>query len=203
MGFLARSVSLMRYRIKDEMEGSFWDSIHEGVRRGAFKEVEGGGDIVGFGWTSLDDFTDFAFEGASYHIGDYVALSMRVDTARVPAKALEIRFKAESRKLLEQTRQRRLSFQQTKELKDRLKEELQSQVLPSIQVFDLVWNTSERVAYFGSHSVKAREQVEDLFKKSFGLTIIPLIPYLVAGELLSDNTMKKRLEELRPSVMVP
>ena len=86
MGFSARSVSMVRYRIRGEIQGSFWDAVDEGIRRYAFREVEGPGDQVGMGWTSIDDFTDNEFQGASYVRGSYVALSLRVDTARVPPR---------------------------------------------------------------------------------------------------------------------
>ncbi len=35
MGFASRSVSLMRYRVKGEMEGSFWDAVDSGIQNEA------------------------------------------------------------------------------------------------------------------------------------------------------------------------
>jgi hypothetical protein len=32
MGLMSRSVSIMRYRVKGEVEGSFWDAIEAGRR---------------------------------------------------------------------------------------------------------------------------------------------------------------------------
>ncbi len=203
MGFLSRSVSLIRYRVRGEMEGSFRDAIDEGIKKGAFREVEGSGDIVGLGWTSIEDFTDTGFTGASYSYGEYVAFSLRVDTAKVPARILEIHFKNECRKLLERSEQKRLSFGQRRDLKERLQETLRKQVLPAIQIFDLVWNTSAGVVYFCSHGLKARERMEDHFKKCFGLTLLPILPYTRAEEILGTAELKKRLEDLRPSVMAP
>ena len=177
--------------------------MDEAIRKGAFREVEGSGDIVGLGWTSIEDFTDTSFSGASYSYAEYVAFSLRIDTAKVPARILEIHFKNECKKLLERNEQKRLSFGQRRDLKERLQETLRSQVLPSIQIFDLVWNTSAGVVYFCTHSIKARERMEDHFKKCFGLTLIPIVPYLRAEEILASDELKKRLQELRPSVMAP
>ncbi len=203
MGFASRSVSIMRYRVRGEVEGSFWDAIDEGVKRHAFREIVGPGDEVGMGWVSVEDFTDAEFQGASYIFGSYVALSMRVDTARVPAKILEMHLKQESKKLLEESGRQRLSSGQRRELKDNLKEALKKRVFPSIQVFDVMWDTTRSVVYFGSLSIKARERVEDHFKKSFGLTLIPLIPYMRAEEILSGAADKASLEKLTPSIMAP
>ena len=61
MGFASRSVSIIRYRVKGEMEGSFWDAVDSGLKRGAFHELDTPGELVGIGWTSIDDFADNTF----------------------------------------------------------------------------------------------------------------------------------------------
>jgi len=201
MGLLSRSVSIMRYRVRGELPGSFWDSVDEGVKKGAFREIDTPGDEVGMGWVAMEDFTDRDFPGASYLRGNYVALSLRVDTIRVPPRILEIQVRKESAKLLEETGRQRLSSAQHRELKERMKETLKRQVFPSIQVFDLIWDTSKAVAYFGAHAVKARDRVESHFKKCFGLTLVPLIPYIRATELLPDKDQQQVLENLKPCSM--
>jgi len=203
MGFMSRSVSLIRYRVRGEVSGPFWEAVDDGVRKGAFREVETSGEVVGLGWTSLEDFTDNLFEAASYVRGNYVALALRVDSLRIPPRILEMHFKAESRKLLEQRGQKRLSATQAGELKEQLKEGLKKNIFPSVQVFDLVWNTSSGVVYFGTHSTRVRERMEDHFKKCFGLTLIPLIPYIRAEEILGDASRRGLLEDLKPCYMIP
>lgn len=203
MGFVSRSVSLMRYRVQGQIEGPFWEAVDDGVRKYVFHSVEGPGDEVGIGWTSIDDFTDTEFQGASYVRGNYVSLGLRVDTVRVPPRILEMHVKQETKKRLAETGRQRLSSSQRRELKEYIKESLKKNTLPSIQVFDLVWETSQGVAYFASLSIKARERVEELFKKSFGLTLIPLVPYMLAEERLTDAAEKRRLENLTPSSMAP
>lgn len=203
MGFASRSVSMIRYRVRGRIEGSFWEAVDEGVKRGSFREVHSLGDVTAMGWTSIEDFDDDLSEGASYIMGNYVALSLRFDIVRVPARILEIHFSRESKKHLTETGQRRLSSTQRRDLKDRLTETLKQQILPSIQVFDLVWNTAAGTVYFGTHALKARERMEEHFKKSFGPTLIPLIPYIRAEELLEDESERKLLEGLRTCSMIP
>ncbi len=203
MGFASRSVSIMRYRVRGAIEGSFWEAVDAGIKSGAFAEVQTAGDEVGMGWASIDDFTDSQFTGASYVRGNYVALSLRIDTVRVPPRILEIQLKKESRKKLEETGQRRLSSAQRRELKEQLKESLKRQVFPSIQIYDIVWDTARAVIYFGSHAVKARERMEAHFKKCFGLTLVPLLPYIRGEELLEGKPETRLLEELKPCIMAP
>lgn len=203
MGFFSRSTSMMRYKTKGEMTSSFWEAIDSGVKSGSFREIDSPGETIGVGWTSIEDFSEFDFAGASYLYGNYVALSLRVDTVRVPPRILEIQIKKETRKLLKETGQRRLSSNQRKELKENVKEALKKQVLPSIQVFDFVWDTSKSIVYFTSHSIKARERFEDHFKRCFGLSLIPLIAYLKAEEVLTSIVDKSGLEKIKASDFTP
>jgi len=189
----------MRYRVRGEIEGSFWDSVREGIAKEAFREGEISAEDAAMGWVSVEDFTDAQFRGASYLRGNYVALALRIDTLRVPPRIVELQLKKESRRLLEESGQARLSSSQHRELKERIRETLKRQILPSVQVFDLVWDTALAIAYFGSHSPKARDRVETLFKKSFGLTLVPLIPYLRAEELVGEKNQRQILEQLRPA----
>ncbi|MGD9819204.1 MAG: hypothetical protein AB7V04_10965 [Desulfomonilaceae bacterium] len=203
MGFFSRSTSMMRYKTKGEINVSFWEAVDSGIKSGSFREIDSPGELIGVGWTSIEDFSEYEFTGASYLYGNYVALSLRVDTVRIPPRILEIHLKKETRKLLKETGQRRLSSNQRKELKETVKEVLKKQVLPSIQVFDFVWDTSKSIVYFTSLSIKARERFEDHFKKSFGLSLIPLIPYLKGDEVLASPTDKSTLEKLKASDFTP
>jgi DNA recombination-dependent growth factor C len=203
MGFASRSVSILRYRVRGEIEGSFWDTVHDGIRQGAFRVTDTPGDEIGIGWTSVEDFTDTEFRGESHVRGNYVALALRIDTVRVPPRILEIHLKKETRKILEESGRKRLSSAQRRELKDQVKEKLKHQAFPSIQVHDLIWDTEKAVVYFGSLAVKARERMEDHFSKCFGLTLIPLLMYIRAQEILGDDVSSRILEHLKPCSMVP
>ena len=203
MGFASRSVSVMRYRVKGNIDGSFWDSIHDGVKRGSFSRTDQPGELIGFGWTSIDDFDNYEFHGASYVRSNYVALSFRIDTVRIPPRILETEVKKERRKLLERTGQKRMSANQMREMKEALKESLKRQVFPSIQVFDFVWDTAASVAYLSALSPRARERVEDHFQKSFGLSLIPLLPYIRSMEMVSTEKDRLSLEQVRSCVMAP
>jgi DNA recombination-dependent growth factor C len=122
---------------------------------------------------------------------------------RVPPRILEIQLKNESRKKLQESGQQRLSSAQRRELKEHLKESLKRQVFPSIQIYDLIWDTARALVYFGSHAVKARERMEAHFKKCFGLTLVPLLPYIRGVEILDGKPEAHVLEELKPCVMAP
>jgi DNA recombination-dependent growth factor C len=202
MGFMSRSVSLMRYRVKGEVEGSFWDTVDRGVKKWAFQKIESPGEEVGAGWTSMEDFTDSQFSGASYVRGNYIALSYRIDAVRVPPRILDAALKEETKKVLKESEKKRLTVPEYRALKEQLKETLKSRILPSIQVFDLVWDTARSLVYVGTLAARPCERIQDHFKKSFGVTLIPLIPYLVAEEIIKDEGMRKTLETAGPCSLI-
>jgi len=203
MGFLARSVSFVRYHVKGAIETSFWDAVREGVVNGAFRPKEGPGDEIGFGWVSLQDFDDNEFASSSYIYGSYVALSYRLDVVRIPARVIEVHFKREKKKALEQLGRPRLSSSQARELKESIRESLKAQAFPSIQVVDVVWDTGKSMAYVATQSQRLRERIEDHFKKSFGLTLVPMIPFIRAEQLLRSAQDKEKLAQLKPESWAP
>jgi DNA recombination-dependent growth factor C len=193
----------MRYRIQGIIEGSFWEYVDTGIRVGAFRAKEGPGDEIGSGWVSMQDFSDSEFQGASYVLGNYIALSYRMDVVRIPARVIEMHFKRESKKLLQETGRQRLSSAQGRNLKETIKETLKAQSFPSIQVVELVWDTPKEIVYMATLSPRLRERVEDHFKKSFGLTLLPMIPYVRAEQLLMNEKDRLNLAQLKPSSFVP
>jgi hypothetical protein len=52
-------------------------------------------------------------------------------------------------------------------------------------------------------SPRARERVEDHFKKSFGLSLVPLLPYIRSMEMVSTEKDRLGLEQVRSCVMAP
>jgi DNA recombination-dependent growth factor C len=202
MGFSSRSFSMLRYRVKGEPEGSFWDAVDTGIKKGAFKQIESDGDIIAMGWVSLEDFDDAQFAGASYHRANYVTMSLRVDSVRVPPRIVELEIRRDAKKLMERTGQNRLSSRQRRDLKDQVTDRLRKQMFPNIQTYDIIWDTAAGALYFGSLATKARERFQDHFKRCFGLSLTPLIPYLLAREFLADESGARALDELTPSYFV-
>ena len=58
MGFFSRSTSMMRYKTKGDIQSSFWDAVDSGVQSGLFRDIESPGELIGLGWTSIEDFSE-------------------------------------------------------------------------------------------------------------------------------------------------
>jgi DNA recombination-dependent growth factor C len=192
---------LTRYRVNGEIERAFSLAVEAGIQTHAFKQIDSpDGDIVGFGWVSQSDFSDTSFDNAIMLMPDIVALSLRIDTVRIPSRTLELALKDATETVLTETGQTRLSSAQRRELKDRVRETLRKRTLPTIQVHDIVWDVPNRVLYLASISRKVMDHVESLFKKSFpGFPLTPLIPYIRAEELHQWDGVLDQLKNLTPT----
>ena len=76
------------------------------------------------------------------------------------------------------------------EIKERIQNELMRKALPMPAVFDLCWNLEDSTLLFFSTNKKAHALLEDLFKETFGMTLIQQIPYLCGEHLLDDDVDK-------------
>jgi recombination associated protein RdgC len=58
-------------------------------------------------------------------------------------------------------------------------------------LYDLIWDYEKSSLYFFSNLRSANQELEELFKRSFMLSLIRIIPY-TAGDLLSDLSDQER-----------
>src|SRR5262249_21737632 len=74
----------------------------------------------------------------------------------------------------------RLSAAERREIKDEIASRLVAQALPAPRLFEVIWNLETGRVYFSGKLRAAREAFGDCFRRTFGITPVPLIPYLAA-----------------------
>jgi hypothetical protein len=67
----------------------------------------------------------------------------------------------------------------------------------------VIWDTAKSTIYLGTLSAKTRERFEEHFKRCFGLSILPIIPFIRAEELLQTRGKAGILETVKSASMVP
>jgi hypothetical protein len=77
----------------------------------------------------------------------------------------------------------RVSAAERREIKDEIASRLVAQALPTPRLFDVVWNLENGRVYFSGKLRAAREAFGDCFRRTFGVTPVPLIPYLAAAHV--------------------
>ena len=177
MGLLKGTLTFSRYRLQEPLPGNFNDLLHRQLKRFAFRELPLAGEEKSSGWTSLENILDTQFEYANYSVGDYLAFAFRLDRKSVPPALMKIRYLEAEKKTLAAKTKKFLSKGEKEEIKERIHLELLSKTFPVPSFFDVCWSLSQNWVIFGSLSPKVTEEFEKLFKKSFNLTLSPLVPW--------------------------
>lgn len=201
MGLLAGTASFTRFKVDGELPGNIWDFIAEQIEKRSFKDIDDTLDEFSIGWVAVGDMFDSKFAYGAYAAGDYVALSMRVDERKVPGAVLKKFAAKEEARIKEEKELRRLGRTLRLEIKERIKAELMRKSPPVPAVYDLCWNVPQGTVLFFSNGRKPLALLEELFKESFGLSLVMQVPWNSALQLVDEKTAAK-LETLQPASLI-
>ena len=201
MGLLARAGGFVRYAVEGELPENFWDFAAPRITANAFRDIDETFDEQSVGWVSLAGMFDSDFSQAPYAVGDYLALSMRVDERKIPARILKKFCLKEEERLKKMHQVPKLSRAQRLDIKDNMHLMLLKKALPAPAVYDLCWNLATGTILFFSANQKAQELFEELFRRTFELGVMLQPPFLVAEHLLPAER-HRALAELTPAIFV-
>ncbi len=191
MGFIKGTASFVRFSVEGELPENIWDFIAERVAAFSFKDIDETYEEDSLGWVSVMNMFDTEFDYASYAAGSYVTLSMRLDERKVSAVIVKKFVQKEEERIKKEKQIRKIARSMRVEIKERIQNELMRKALPIPAVYDLCWNLEDSTLLFFSTNKKAQALLEDLFKETFGLTIIQQIPYLCGEHLLDEEDVDK------------
>lgn len=199
MGFLKGTVSFTRYEVEGELPEDYRNSYPEQITRWAFRELdETSQDERSLGWVNIFDFLDNKLSGQEYFMDQYVTLALRIDTRKVPARALKnFCLKAEAEEKAMQNKQF-LSKSRKQEIRERVYLQLLKRVIPSATTCDMVWDLEKKIVWFASTNDKVCGEFTEIFKKTFGLTLSALFPYTLAQKKLPLNQFQE-VDLLQPT----
>lgn len=201
MGLLSGSASFMRFSVEGELPEPFWEVVAERIRAHSFKDIDDTLEEYSIGWVSVSGMFDADFAGASFAAGDYIAMSMRVDERKIAPAVLKKCVLKEEERVKRERQIPRLARSVQMEIRERVRNQLVRGSVPVPSVHDLFWNLSDSTVLFFSTSKKALVHIEELFKNTFGLSLILQIPWTTA-EHLADGACLAALPKLRPEVLV-
>lgn len=202
MGITSSSVSITRYRVDGRLESPLMDRIAEGLKRFCIDDIDNEDAEKAVGWTSFDKPFEPNFEGPTFMIGTSFVFTLRIDKKSIPSKIVHKHCALEGAKRLEETGRDFLSKNEKKMIKDHVITMLSMRIPATPNTYDLIWNYEESSLWFFSNLKSANEELETLFSKCFGLTLIRLFPYSMA-ELTSGlgDAQKDVLAKLTPTTL--
>jgi len=187
MGFLKGTASFVRFSVEGELPENIWDFIADQVTTFSFRDIDDTYEEDSLGWVSVNNMFDTSFDYASYAAGNFVTLSMRLDERKVSAVIVKKFVQKEEERIKKEKELPKIPRSMRVEIKERIQNELMRKALPLPAVFDLCWSLEDSTLLFFSTNKKAQALLEDLFKESFGLTLVQQIPYLCGEHLLDED----------------
>jgi hypothetical protein len=171
------TLTFARYRVIGALPAHFPDFFAERIRKHAFATVWRTADEKATGWTGLDDPLDNDFPFASYAQGRYLLFSLRIDRKTVAPALLRLRIlEAEKAKRVE-TGQQRLYREQREAIREAIRLELLGKTLPVPSFNEICWSAADNTLLFCCLSDKVFEDLQELFRDSFQLTLYPHVPW--------------------------
>ncbi len=201
MGFIKGSASYVRFAVEGDLPENIWDFIADRVVSFAFKDIDDTYDEDSLGWVSVLNMFDTEFDFASYAAGNYVTLSMRLDERKVSSAIVNKFVQKKEEEIKKEKQIQKIPRSMRVEIKESIQNELLRKALAVPSVFDLCWNLENSTLIFFSTNKKAQALLEDLFKESFGLTLVQQIPY-VCGEHLLEEGEIDQLALITPDIFV-
>jgi len=189
---LRGSLTYARFFVEGEPPDDFRERFMRAIRLRAMKPLEPEDEeLERSGWAKIGEpfVVDLAYEDVFFN--EYVNLGFRTDRWVVPGPVLRTRVKEAEVAYLAKKGRERLSKKEKTELKLMVAKKLRRQMAPATRAVDVSWAVGEGVVRFFSHAQKPAGAMTELFKKTFGLTLIPESPYTAAVRLGLDKGQQK------------
>jgi hypothetical protein len=191
MGLLSRAVSITRYRVEGKLKNPILETVARCLKEHAVSEIEGDVSDKIVGWTPFDRPFEPDFGGSSYVVGTHFVFALRIDKRIIPPKLLKKHCAIETAKRLDESGRPYLSREEKNMIRDHVRNVLTLRIPATPHVHDLIWSYEDASLWFFTTQKAANEELETLFLKSFGLSLIRLFPYTI-GDLTMDLSGRQR-----------
>lgn len=201
MGLLSSRMSITRYKVTGQLEGSIHENVYQKLKRHTIPKIENDGAEDTVGWTSFHAPYAPDFEGYSFVFGAYMVFALRIDKKTIPSKLIQKHYTLYAAKRMADTGRHYLSGNEKKSIKDHVVNTLAHRIPATPNVYELVWEYDTASLWFFSNLKGANEVFETLFVRSFNLQLIRLFPYttadLMAGLSNQERDILQKLERSR------
>jgi DNA recombination-dependent growth factor C len=203
MGLLSTSASVVRMHAQPPARIDR-AAVADSVTRRAFREPEDDvAPAISFGWVGLHDPLATELSPADLFFQRWFVVGFRYDRRAVPAKLswLERRRAEERRK--QQDGVARLGKTIRQEIKQEVENRLLDRALPGPRLFDCAWNLETGQLYFTGKLRAAQDAFTALFRETFTVAPMPMIPYLAIEHLGLSSGLVDLVRAAEPVSLVP
>ncbi|HVK68565.1 MAG TPA: hypothetical protein VM694_29100 [Polyangium sp.] len=202
MGALRGSLTFSRFYVTGDIPDDVPGTTLKRIRANAFQPLSPDDEKnEGAGWASIEDpfITDLDHEKVFYN--EYVCLGLRLDRWVIPGPLLKAHLRDAEQALLAKRGLERLGRQAKTELKTMVVRKLRRQLVPSLKSYDVVWNLRTNMLHLYSQSERIAALLDDLFKRTFKVDLVPESPGTAAERLGLDAKEARAMAGLEPTIL--
>ena len=197
MPALRGSFTYTRFFVTGDMPEDFREKFMRSIRLRAMKPLEPDDeDLERSGWVKLGEpfVNELTYDDVFYN--EYLNLGFRTDRWVLPGPVLKVRMKEAETAYLAKKGREKLSKSEKAELKLLVAKKLKKTMEPATRVVDVSWSMNEGLVRFFSHAQKSGALMAELFKRTFGLDLVPESPYTLAARIGLDPPQEAAWNEL-------
>jgi Putative exonuclease, RdgC len=200
MGFLSASSSIVRFDARPTAKVDR-EAFCKAVNRRVFHEHDEDGlpKQEAFGWVAIHDPLVIDLVPSDIFFQQYALLGFRYDRRVAPAKLIRLECRRAEALRKEQQGLERIGRALRREIKEEVAARLLQRALPSPQLFECAWDLERHTVYFTGKSRAPREAFAQLFRESFGVVPVPVIPYLAAERIGLPGAIVDTIRAVEPS----
>lgn len=202
MGLLKGTLSMTRYRVKEEPPELLTDEyISERLLKNSFIDIEHAPEEKSLGWVEFLNHLGTDFNPATYRFGGILVFTLRLDSRRLAAKTISRYYAIREVEYQAKTGRRPNSLAK-KELKEAVKSELMRRAFLNTELMEAAWLYQENEIWLAATGEKRRETFEELWGRTFGLSLQMLVPATLGLELLTGELRKALLDSKASPIMI-
>jgi len=194
MGLLSATTSLTRYRVDGKLDDPIMDTIAAGLKKNTIADIDNNPSDQAVGWVSFQDPFRTDFEGSRFMMGTAIVFALRIDKKSIPSKMVQKHVAMVSARRMKEMGRDFLSASEKRSIRDTVLNRLNLQMPSTPNVYDVVWHYENSAVWFFSNLKNANEELETLFIKSFGISLVRSIPYTMAA--MDQDMTAEQLDRL-------
>jgi len=189
--------------LSEPTTGNFADRFLEKLAAHPFEPLDPEGEAAErIGWCRVGEPFETSFIYEDLFFNEFMNIGFRIDRWVVPPSLLKAKTReAEAAYLVKKGRDR-LTKKEKAELKDMVAKKLRKQLAPTTRIVDLSWSLNDGVVRFFTHSASVGAAMSELFRTTFGVTLIPEAPYTTAARLGLTAEEEAGWADLEPTILV-
>lgn len=192
------SLTFRTYRVTGKNATPSPEAIAEKLANFRFTGLGSADEGTASGWIAPEHLFDGEFNKDTMQRGHYMCFALRIDSRKVPGSLLAAHIAMEEKAWKEANGTDKIPGGKRREIKRDIKAKLLEETPPTQRAFGVFWRVKSKKLFFQSTSKGANAELQELFDRTFELSLEPQLPSLIANEVAEENGRLPALGDATP-----